>query len=203
MRANANSVANMSLLTSDSSRVASHLIRQLVKRWLLLSILVFAAGMIYFNGLIKYPDRTYFSDHGLLAGLVTREFTHARPTEEHLKALQNLSNDRVALSEYLRQELTKADLQFYTHRYHVKPLLSGLLGQDYNGTNYYAVMKAPRASGIESMVISTTFRINKKGEITTLPSIALMLSLASYFRCKYHLFTFVFYFFNFCCFTFS
>lgn len=180
----------MSLLTSDSSSGASHLIRQLVGRWLLLSILVFAAGLIYLGGLIKYPDQTYFSDHGLLAGLVTREFTLARPTEEHLKALQNISNNRAAIGEYLRQEFTGADLQFYTHRYRVKPLLSGLLGRDYHGTNYYAVMKAPRASGIESMVISTTLHVDKKGEITTLPSIALMLSLASYFRCKYHLFDF-------------
>lgn len=170
----------MSLLTSDDSRKASQLIGQVVKYSGLLSLLSYLAGLAYLGLLVHQPDKTYFSDNALLPGLATREFAHSALTRHYLAALENATRegDQVPLA-LLRSLFAQTGLVAHEQAFRAEYPL----GRDrpaLAGTNLFAVLRAPRAPSTEAIVISAPFRPH-----STLPSIALMLSLANFFASKY------------------
>lgn len=177
----------MSLLTSDDSRKSSQLLLTAIRFSTWLSILSYIAGLAYFGYLVYEPDKTYFSDNGLLPGLASREFTYGKLAEQYLSELENITADQAEgtiPSGYLRSKFTEYGLYFYEHPFQ----LNYPFGQrtKYQGENVYAILRAPRAASTEALVISTPFRTLQSSHGSTLPSVALMLSLAKFFATKHY-----------------
>ena len=177
----------MSLLTSDDSRKSSQLLLTAIRFSTWLSILSYIAGLAYFGYLVYEPDKTYFSDNGLLPGLASREFTYGKLAEQYLSELENITSDQpegAIPSGYLRSKFTEFGLYFYDHPFQ----LNYPFGQrtKHQGGNVYAILRAPRAASTEALVVSTPFRTLQSTHGSTLPSVALMLALAKFFSTKHY-----------------
>ena len=90
--------------------------------------------------------------------------------------------------KFLRKQFEDIGLEVYEHKFrftypfgYEKPAVEGL--------NLYAIFRAPRAASTESIVISAPYRSPSNPNGSTLPSIALMYSLAKFFKSKYNNFT--------------
>ncbi|KAI2806621.1 hypothetical protein RDWZM_006474 [Blomia tropicalis] len=180
----------MSLLTSDDSRKTSKILRKAIHFSTFLSILSFIAGLCVLAYLVYDPDKTYFSDNGLLPGLASREYTsEVGKADEYLSELKNITsnmkdNDDLPV-HYLREKFVEElGLEFYEHRFR----LNYPFGQrpSFDGKNVYAILRAPRASSTEALVISTPYRTNSSIHGSNLPSVAIMLALARFFTTTHY-----------------
>lgn len=54
--------------------------------------------------------------------------------------------------------------------------------QKFTGKNVYGILRAPRSASLEALVVSVPYRPLASVYPTTLPGLALMYSLAKYFR---------------------
>lgn len=175
----------MSLLTSDDSRKSLQLILQAIRFSTLLSIISYLAGLGYFGYLIYEPDKTYFSDNGLLPGLASREFTFGKLADQYLTEIENVTSslpENEIPVEYLRTKFTDFGLEFYEHQFQLNYPFGER--EQHRGRNVYAILRAPRAASTEALVISTPYRSSMNVHGSTLPSVAIMLSLAKFFIAK-------------------
>ena len=174
----------MSLLTSDHKR-KSKFFSKVISFSTILSIISFISGVGYFGYLIHEPDKTYFSDNGLLPGLALREFTYTKLAEQYLSELENISSTLIPIA-YLKEKFQNDfGLGFYEHEFTLKyPFIRNRF--HYTGHNVYAILRAPRAASTEALVISTPYRSSENVHGSTLPSVALMLALAKFFTTKHY-----------------
>jgi glycosylphosphatidylinositol transamidase len=63
--------------------------------------------------------------------------------------------------------------------------------QKYTGKNVYAILRAPRSSSTEALVLSVPYRPPSSIHPGTAPSIAVMLAVAKFFRRKLHTLLFI------------
>ncbi|OQR68617.1 glycosylphosphatidylinositol anchor attachment 1 protein-like [Tropilaelaps mercedesae] len=176
----------MGLLTSsDSQRPRALVFLQSYSTFL--CILLYPMGLAAFAGLAWAPlnDRTYFSDNSLLPGMVERTSRIAANVEDLLETLElEVATHPGLPTAWLAGQFRRAGLEVYRHNFSlVYPLGTRQL---HRGENLYAILRAPRASRTESIILSVPFRNSASPHGSTLPSIAAILDLAKHFRRQLH-----------------
>jgi glycosylphosphatidylinositol transamidase len=176
----------MALLTSDQSNESSSIWKQLNKRYALLCITLLSFSL---SGFLLLPseqiaERTYFSDNALLPGLVQRQFAGQQHIERYLQQLRlaaQTHGDRLPVA-LLTQLFSQLGLEAHEHNF----TFTYPFGQrsKYHGRNVYAVLRAPRTAGTEAIVLSVPYRADLTPNGSSLPGLALLLSLAKYFGNK-------------------
>ncbi|XP_054164940.1 glycosylphosphatidylinositol anchor attachment 1 protein-like [Oppia nitens] len=172
----------MGLLTSDGNNKTNILYKLVTNHWSKLSILSYLSGLVVSAILLSQSDRTYFSDNALLPGLVQREFTYKEMTDETLKQLeqvaQQLPQDVVPYN-WLIKQFQQIGLEVYSHNF----TLNYPFGDKtrFEGKNIYAILRSERTASTEAIVLSSPYRTKLSQHSSTLPGIALMISLAKYF----------------------
>lgn len=146
--------------------------------------LSYIVGVLWFASLAhdNFNAGTYFSENALLPGLVKGDYEERLVAREYLKELSDEAirhPDSIPYS-WLLAKFGQLNLEAYTHNFTVHyPLIPGT---KYTGKNVYAILRAPRSASTEALVLSTPYRPPKSTEATTMPSVALILSLAKFFR---------------------
>ena len=90
-------------------------------------------------------------------------------------------------TEWLHQQLVALGLEVYKQPYEFTYPMNLLNNQTVKGENIYGILRAPRASSTESMVMSTPLRPSATGIGRTDGSVALLLSMAKYMKSKYYI----------------
>lgn len=186
----------MSLLTSDGSPKIGLILRKLTSWSLLLSTILFLAGLAFLCYLIQEPDQAYFSENALLPGLANREFTESRLADQHLDGLRRIYGNKSLngdekedeFEHFLLDAFDKINMKVWRQQFSVQnPLVASAM---VNGTNLYAIFRAPRAASTEAIVLSTSrsrglMLEDEEERRDHLPSVALMLALAKFFSSKF------------------
>ncbi|KAI0336516.1 Gaa1-domain-containing protein [Cubamyces sp. BRFM 1775] len=149
-------------------------------------LLLFTVGYLW---LLVIPSSrlgqgTYIDENALQPGQVNTnwnwgEVHHADRILEELEQLRdrNASSDEVA--QYAVSEFEKYGIPARTQRYSYDTV-----GGTINGTNAYAVLQSPRASGTEAIVISASW-LSRMGEgdgTLNLRGVSTLLALASFLK---------------------
>ena len=173
----------------------SRLLDVIKKHYGKLSVVSYVAAFLVFGLLISeyFCDKTYFSDNALLPGYVNREFSSKQQIQNNLKELRlslkrlnepassaadGRANGRMPV-DWLVGKFRSLGLQVYTQQFEFRYPF-GEAGNK-TGTNVYAVFKATRSLGTEALVLASPFRLDSDHSKSTLPGIALLVSLAGYF----------------------
>nr|CAD7447760.1 unnamed protein product [Timema bartmani] len=127
-------------------------------------------------------DRTYFSENALLPGLVKGDFDEDMTAKNYQSELLEESSRYPNSMPYswLLAKFRQLSLDVYTHNFTLNYPLG--YGTKYTGKNVYAILRAPRSASTEALVLSVPYRPPSSAHPGTMPSIALMLSLAKFFR---------------------
>ena len=158
----------------------------------------------------EFSHKTYFSENALLPGLVRGEFNDERAIMAYLDDLKygwfsraflgisllftdNTFLRRTEAKKYpnsvpfpwLKASLTQLGLEVYSHNFTLNYPLSKD-NANYTGENVYAILRAPRASSTEALVLSVPYRSPNSPEHGTDTSIAVLLGTAKFFRKQYY-----------------
>ncbi|KAJ9593199.1 hypothetical protein L9F63_015244, partial [Diploptera punctata] len=149
-----------------------------------LCILLYVGGVAWFLILAhdNFNAGTYFSENALLPGLVKGEFDKEALAKTYQSELLDEAArypDGVPYS-WLLAKFRQINLDVYTHNFTLNYPLG--LGTEYTGKNVYAILRAPRSSSTEALVLSVPYRPPTSVHPGTVPSIAIMLALAKFFR---------------------
>lgn len=136
--------------------------------------------------MLLFVSGTYFSENALLPGLVVENFDGGYRAEEYTKELYQLDtkyNGRIPATEFEaffhRLGLVETELQNYT----ISDLITKKPQDAGTGTNVFAVLRAKRAAGTESIVFNAPyFPKNKLDSRKNLAAIGIMFALAEYFQ---------------------
>lgn len=176
----------MGLLTSDRSSKNNRLFELFNNnyQWIVVLLLSLSVSAFLLLPSEHVADRTYFSDNALLPGLVQRQFAGQQLTSQTLKVLEQAvtkHSDRLPV-ELLIDLFRKSGLQAYEQKF----TFTYPFGRQskHVGRNVYAVLRASRTASTEAIVLSAPFRTKLNPNGSTLPGIALMISLAKYFASK-------------------
>ncbi|KAK7867039.1 hypothetical protein R5R35_005680 [Gryllus longicercus] len=149
-----------------------------------LCIVLYLCGVVYFALLAHehFSAATYFSENALLPGLVESEYDEDHSAKKFLVELKDEGSrypDSMPYS-WLLAKFGQMGLETYTHNFTLEYPLGP--GSQYRGKNVYAILRAPRGASTEAVVLSTPYRPPSSAHPTTHPGIALLLSLAKFFR---------------------
>lgn len=150
-----------------------------------LSFLSYIGGIIWFGLLAWGPNnnKTYFSENALLPALNRREFQYGNLASQYYGVLKEEARKESGIPyPYLQAQFRQLGLDVYLHNFTLHYPFGSKTKHE--GKNLYAILRAPRAAGLEALVLSTPFRDENNIHGSTLPSIGLMLSLAKFFRRK-------------------
>jgi len=135
-------------------------------------------------GVLEYSHKTYFSENALLPGLVKVEFNMEHVARQYLEDLREEAQKTPYAPPFpwIEARLKQLGLEVYRHNFTLNYPL-GKKNQVYKGDNIYAVLRAPRASSTEGLVLSTPYRPpDLSFEPSTDVSVALLLTMAKFFR---------------------
>jgi len=173
----------MGILTDPNSASRSKLANLVTAHHAALSWLCFLAGIVFLFVLPHpiYNEKTYFSENALLPGLVTGQFDQAGAAEQYLAGLQEEGRkypDQMPLP-WLEAQFRQLGLEVYQQQF---SLAYPLGNSTFSGTNLYAILRAPKASSTEALVLSAPHRPRNNPHPSTQAGIALLLASAKYFR---------------------
>jgi glycosylphosphatidylinositol transamidase len=135
--------------------------------------------------LINVSCRTYFSENALLPGLVRGEFDEDGSIYKYLEDLKDEAEkypNNVPFP-WLEATLRQLGLEVFTHNFTINyPLSEGSAA----GQNLYAILRAPRASSTEALILSVPYRPPTSFEQGTAASVAVLLASAKFFRRQYY-----------------
>jgi len=135
-------------------------------------------------GILEYSHKTYFSENALLPGLVKVEFNMENIARQFLEDLREEAQKTPYDPPFpwIEARLKQMGLEVYRHNFTVNYPL-GKKDQSWSGDNIYAVLRAPRASSTEGLVLSTPYRPpDLSFEPPTDVSVAILLTMAKFFR---------------------
>ncbi|KAG7188931.1 hypothetical protein KM043_008532 [Ampulex compressa] len=145
--------------------------------------------VLYFSGIIwamlwalpAFNDSTYFSENALLPGLVTKEsnLEHVSKQIHHELVHEMKRYPNVMPYAWLSAKMHQLHLDVYTHNF---SLIYPFQQQKFTGQNIYGIVRAPRASSTEAIVVSVPFRPYNSIYLDTAPSVALLLAFAKFCR---------------------
>ncbi|XP_046385153.1 glycosylphosphatidylinositol anchor attachment 1 protein [Ischnura elegans] len=173
----------MGLLT-DPGAGRGKLTQILVSHHSKLCALSYISGVVWFMLLAHgmFNAGTYFSENALLPGLVKGEF------DEYASAKTFFTEITEEAARYpdsvpypwLIAKLKQLNLDTYTHNFTLKYPLGAR--KVYTGKNVYGILRAPRGSSTEALVLSVPYRPPNSVYPTTAPSLAIAMALAKFFR---------------------
>lgn len=156
----------------------------MVKHHLKLEILMYLGGLIWFLALPSdhIQSASYFSENSLLPGLVKGGFVEDSYAKTLLASLQDEISSHPTQMPYpwLLAQFRQIGLDVYTHNFTVNYPLSRDLA--YEGQNVYGILRAPRGSSTEAIVLSVPFRGSKSVHPSTAAGVALILAIAKFCR---------------------
>lgn len=163
----------MGLLSNPDSSTKLSKILSAVRRWhQSVSILLYLVGVGWICGIFwpAFSQHTYFSENALLPGLVDEQFNEIRLVQEHLRSLQSSPSP----IDYVTAAMRDSRLEVYEQNF---TLTNPLQPTDtHQHRNVYGIVRAPRANGIESLVVVSP--IDKR----YLPGVAILLALVDFCR---------------------
>lgn len=149
-----------------------------------LMILSFFVGIIWFCLLASdvFNNKTYFSENALLPGLVDRKFNPGSSVKRLLDSLKDEVKTHPSLlpSAWIQGNFRQMGLDVYQNNFTLQYPFGSK--STFIGKNIYAILRAPKGSSTEALVISTPYRDYESVHENTLPSIVLMIELARLFR---------------------
>ena len=182
----------MGLLTNPTSGNSSSPGGQMMMKFVSYAPLV--SGLLYLAGIVsffimplqEFNERTYFSENALLPGLVKGEFDEELAAERYREGLKDEA-DRYPSNvpfPWIESQLRQLGLEVYTHNFTLTyPLGAADVNQrTFRGRNVYAILRAPRASSTEALVLSAPYRPPFSVEPATDVGVALLLAAAKFFR---------------------
>lgn len=133
----------------------------------------------------NFNNETYFSENALLPGLVTNEFYSEQSAKQYFEEfteelkVKYKNRDDMPIP-WLVGKMSQLNLEVYTHNFTLNyPLVKG---QKFKGTNVYGILRAPRTSSLEALVVSAPYRARSSYQKDTTAGIALMLAFAKFAR---------------------
>ncbi|GAB6020270.1 hypothetical protein CHUAL_002988 [Chamberlinius hualienensis] len=144
----------------------------------------YVCGILWFMALSSelFNAETYISENALLPAMVDREFGEKSDIQSYLDGLKE-EMDRYQNempTAWLQGQFRQLGLEVYMHNFTLKyPLTTSTY---YEGKNIYAILRAPRASSTEALVLVSPFRSPIAVHPDTSPGIALMFALAKFFK---------------------
>ena len=133
----------------------------------------------------EYSHKTYFSENALLPGLVRLEFDMENVANQFLEDLKEEAQKTPNAPPFpwIEARLKQMGLEVYRHNFTLNfPL--GAEPSVHKGDNIYAILRAPRASSTEALVLTTPYRPPFSLESPTDVSVAILLTMAKFFRHK-------------------
>ena len=182
----------MGLLTNPTSSSSGGSGGQMMMKFVsyapLITALSLVAGILFFfiMPLTEFNEKTYFSENALLPGLVKGEFDEEVSAERYLEGLKDEAErypNNVPFP-WIESQLRQIGLEVYTHNFTLTYPLGAaeVKKRTFQGRNVYAVLRAPRASSTEALVLSAPYRPPYSVEPQTDVSVALLLASAKFFR---------------------
>ncbi|XP_066963017.1 glycosylphosphatidylinositol anchor attachment 1 protein isoform X3 [Macrobrachium rosenbergii] len=173
---------DMGLLT-DPGVERSRLPALLEKYHRPLCVILYVLGIGWFLALAhnSLNHGTYFSENALLPGLVQGDFEGDSQVLQYLESLKLEAEKHTTGMPYawLVGQFTQLGLDTFTHNFTLNYPLGG--GKVFKGKNVYGILRAPRGSSTEAVVVSAPYRPPSSLLQGTAPSIALMLAMAHFF----------------------
>ncbi|XP_057291790.1 glycosylphosphatidylinositol anchor attachment 1 protein-like [Hydractinia symbiolongicarpus] len=160
----------MGLLSSTNGR--QKVIPMLKKYGFSISILSYICGISWMASLAHHElsAKNYFSENQLLPGLVETYFSQLQHVYKMYNRILSECPNNDVIKDFITTEFYKVGLDVHTQPFYIK-------SKQLNGTNVYGIFRAPRAPGVESIILNVPLdRCNSSG------AIALMLTLSRYFR---------------------
>ncbi|KAL5467418.1 hypothetical protein EMCRGX_G031638 [Ephydatia muelleri] len=141
----------------------------LIKQTRIIGFFIYALAIVGFFILPRedISRSSYFDENALMSGLATTQF-----------------GDAVTAISVIEEELSKIGLEVYQQNFSALPPIA-LVQQStptISGRNIYGVLRAPRASTTEALVLSAPF--STRDGTSNVYGIAAMLSLANYLKTK-------------------
>jgi len=172
------------LITSPGRSVSAAQVSSLVSKCGWLSALMMVMGGAVFLCVMphhQFSHKTYFSENALLPGLVKNDFDQDLAAHLYLEKMREEAASHGDYSmDLLHGFLSDMGLEVYTHNFTLNfPFGKGKV---FKGQNLYAILRAPRASSTEALVLSAPFRRSVSLEPANDVAIALLLASAKFFR---------------------
>lgn len=172
----------MGLLT-DPRAGTGKIIKLLLKWEKPLCLILYVGGVIWLMllALPAFNYNTYFSENALLPGLVTKESNLEQTSKQYYHELIHEMKRYPDGMPYawLSAKFTQLQLDVYVHNF---SLIYPFGDQKFTGQNIYGIVRAPRASSTEAIVVSVPYRPINRIYLDTAPSIALLLAFAKFCR---------------------
>ncbi|RVE52116.1 hypothetical protein evm_003189 [Chilo suppressalis] len=150
-------------------------------------MLCYVGALVWFMmlGNKEFNNETYFSENALLPGLVTNEFNGEQSAKQFFSEFQQELEDKYDDTDdmpvpWLVAKMSQLHLEVYTHNFTLNYPLGQ--GQVYKGTNVYGILRAPRTSSLEALVVTAPYRSISSHQKGTGAGIALMLAFAQFAR---------------------
>jgi len=173
----------MGILTDPNSKGRTKLGSLLTKYYKPLSWVSYLAGLVFLLVLAHplYNAKTYFSENALLPGLVTSSYNEDRAAMKYHTDLvdENQKYPGHAPFPWLVAQFKQLGLEVYQQQF---SLTYPLANNSFTGTNVYAILRAPKASSTEALVLSAPHRPPNSPHQSTDAGIAVLLSAAKFFR---------------------
>ncbi|ERL95801.1 glycosylphosphatidylinositol anchor attachment 1 protein-like [Dendroctonus ponderosae] len=171
----------MGLLTDPSSGHGK-LTKILLRFYVPLCVLLYIAGVLWFAALASplVNASTYFSENALLPGLVKSTFREDKAALQYFQELEDEAGKYGDSIPYpwLLAKFRQIGLDSYTHNFTLHSPLNP--NETFQGKNVYGILRAPRASSTEALVLTAPYRPPSSVHSTTLPSIAIQLAFAKF-----------------------
>lgn len=177
----------MGLLTDPNSGSDGGIFSRILQYGSVLSWILFMAG-VGFIFVMPHPEfshKTYFSENALLPGLVKGDYVDDGKVASFLEDLRFESKkyDNSLPYPWLEAKFRQLGLEVYTHNFTLTfPLGPTAKRSNFTGKNVYGILRAPRASSTEALVLSVPYRPPFSLEANTDVSVALLLTAADFFR---------------------
>ncbi|XP_045455968.1 glycosylphosphatidylinositol anchor attachment 1 protein [Melitaea cinxia] len=174
-------------LLSDPEYGSVKWVRILKKIHAPLCFIFYIAAIAWFFMLAnkEFNNETYFSENALLPGLVTNEFNGEHSANQFFKEFRQELEEKYEDTDempvpWLVAKMSQLDLEVYTHNFTLNYPLGQ--GQVFKGTNVYGILRAPRTSSLEALVVTAPYRSLSNHQKGTEAGIALMLAFAQFAR---------------------
>ncbi|VDL73188.1 unnamed protein product [Nippostrongylus brasiliensis] len=134
------------LVTSSGQR--HRLLQRILDKPGLFSLVFYAAALYYASFILDYKnaEHTRVSEHALMPGLVVERFDKDGLAAQYLQGLREHASRR---QDYICRMMEEARILCHMQRW-----WSTVKVTNVSGTNTYAVLRAPRATGVEAMVFA-------------------------------------------------
>lgn len=113
----------------------------------------------------EFSHRVYFSENALLPGLVKGEFSEEAALRGYLEDLKEEAKEypNNVPFPWIEAKLRQLGLEVHKHNFTLEYPLGK--PKTFHGENIYAILRAPRASSTEALVLSVPYRVRRGGSL--------------------------------------